>query len=151
MRNSCLRCASSSAAAISRRHSRSWLPPTCSSPDSMMPSRSCPASGSGATTGAARAASPRGGFPLLQAIFASGTCTVSPIFRILDAFPGTLIVDEADFRLSDEKAEVVKILNNGNAKGFPVSRSEAISCREFLGLWRTRGTKLRPPFHPASG
>lgn len=64
-------------------------------------------------------------------IFASGTSTVSPIFRILDAFRGTLIVDEADFRLSDEKAEVVKILNNGNARGFPVLRSEATSRREF--------------------
>jgi len=64
-------------------------------------------------------------------IFASGTSTVSPIFRILDVFRGTLIVDEADFRLSDEKAEVVKILNNGNAKGFPVLRSEAVSRREF--------------------
>ncbi len=64
-------------------------------------------------------------------IFASGTSTVSPIFRILDAFRGTLIVDEADFRLSDEKAEIVKILNNGNAKGFPVLRSEAGSRREF--------------------
>ena len=64
-------------------------------------------------------------------VFASGTSTVSPIFRILDAFRGTLIVDEADFRLSDEKAEVVKILNNGNARGFPVLRSEATSRREF--------------------
>jgi hypothetical protein len=64
-------------------------------------------------------------------IFASGTSTVSPIFRILDAFRGTLIVDEADFRLSDEKAEIVKILNNGNARGFPVLRSEATSRREF--------------------
>ncbi len=64
-------------------------------------------------------------------IFASGTSTVSPIFRILDAFRGTLIVDEADFRLSDEKAEVVKILNNGNARGFPVLRSESTNRREF--------------------
>jgi hypothetical protein len=64
-------------------------------------------------------------------IFASGTSTVSPIFRILDAFRGTLIVDEADFRLSDEKAEIVKILNNGNARGFPVLRAEHGSHREF--------------------
>ncbi len=64
-------------------------------------------------------------------IFASGTSTVSPIFRILDAFRGTLIVDEADFRLSDEKAEVVKILNNGNARGFPVLRAQATSRQEF--------------------
>src|SRR2546427_7462966 len=64
-------------------------------------------------------------------IFASGASTVSPLFRILDAFRGTLIIDEGDFRLSDERAEIVKILNNGNAKGFPVLRSEASKTREF--------------------
>src|SRR5206468_2327094 len=64
-------------------------------------------------------------------IFASGASTVSPLFRILDAFRGTLIIDEGDFRLSDERAEIVKILNNGNAKGFPVLRSEVSGQREF--------------------
>jgi hypothetical protein len=64
-------------------------------------------------------------------IFASGASTVSPLFRILDAFKGTLIIDEGDFRMSDERAEVVKILNNGNAKGFPVLRSEISNQREF--------------------
>src|SRR6266851_345604 len=58
-------------------------------------------------------------------IFASGASTVSPLFRILDSFRGTLVIDEGDFRLSDERAEIVKILNNGNARGFPVLRSEA--------------------------
>ena len=64
-------------------------------------------------------------------IFASGASTVSPLFRIVDSFRGTLIVDEGDFRFSDEKAEIVKILNNGNARGFPVLRSESINAREF--------------------
>ena len=64
-------------------------------------------------------------------IFASGASTVSPIFRILDAFKGTLIIDESDFRFSDEKAELVKILNNGNVRGFPVLRSEVSSKGEF--------------------
>lgn len=65
-------------------------------------------------------------------IFASGASTVSPLFRILDSMRGTLIVDEGDFRFSDEKAELVKILNNGNGRGFPVLRSEASnSGREF--------------------
>src|SRR5437867_8824352 len=64
-------------------------------------------------------------------IFASGASTVSPLFRILDAFSGTLIIDEGDFRLSDERAEIVKILNNGNAKGFPVLRSEVSGNKEF--------------------
>ncbi len=64
-------------------------------------------------------------------IFASGASTVSPLFRIIDTFRGTLIVDEGDFRLSDERAEIVKILNNGNARGFPVLRSEVTPKREF--------------------
>ncbi|MBU6142122.1 hypothetical protein KGO95_03335 [Patescibacteria group bacterium] len=58
-------------------------------------------------------------------IFASGASTISPLFRILDAFRGTLIIDESDFRQSDERSEMVKILNNGNVRGFPVLRSEA--------------------------
>ncbi len=64
-------------------------------------------------------------------IFASGASTVSPLFRILDAFRGTLVIDEGDFRLSDERAEIVKILNNGNARGFPVLRSEMTPQKEF--------------------
>ena len=64
-------------------------------------------------------------------IFASGASTVSPLFRILDAFQGTLIIDESDFRVSDEKAEVVKILNNGSVRGFPVLRSEITPNKEI--------------------
>lgn len=63
--------------------------------------------------------------------FASGASTVSPIFHTLDAFRGTLVFDEADFRFSDEKAEMVKILNNGNAKGMPVLRTVVTNKKEF--------------------
>ena len=64
-------------------------------------------------------------------IFASGASTVSPIFRLLDTFKGTLVIDESDWRQSDERAEIVKILNNGNGRGFPVLRSEANGKGEF--------------------
>jgi len=64
-------------------------------------------------------------------IFASAASTVSPIFRLLDAFRGTLILDEGDFRYSDEKSEIIKVLNNGNAKGFPVLRTEVSPKKEF--------------------
>lgn len=64
-------------------------------------------------------------------IFASGASTVSPIFRLIDIFRGTLVIDESDWRQSDERAEVVKILNNGNGKGFPVLRSEGNGKGEF--------------------
>ncbi len=64
-------------------------------------------------------------------IFASGASSVSPLFRMLESFRGTLIIDEGDFRFSDETSEMVKILNNGNAKGFPVLRSEVSGNKEF--------------------
>jgi hypothetical protein len=63
--------------------------------------------------------------------FASGASTVSPIFHILNAFRGTLILDEADFRFTDENAEIVKILNNGNVSGMPVLRTMQNQRREF--------------------
>lgn len=66
-----------------------------------------------------------------KAFFASGASTISPIFHTLDTFKGTLIFDEADFRFTDEKAELVKILNNGNAKGFPVLRTQVTPNKEF--------------------
>ena len=64
-------------------------------------------------------------------IFASGASTVAPIFHTLDRFRGTLVIDEADFRFSDEKADIVKIFNNGNVKGLPVLRVEVSPQKEF--------------------
>ncbi len=76
-------------------------------------------------------------------IFASAASTVSPLFRLLDSFGGTLILDEGDFRYSDEKSEVVKILNNGNARGFPVLRTEVSRQREFdPRAYRVFGPKI---------
>jgi hypothetical protein len=64
-------------------------------------------------------------------IFASGASTVSPLFHMLDLFAGTLVLDEADFRYSDEKAEITKILNNGNVRGMPVLRARLNRDRAF--------------------
>jgi hypothetical protein len=64
-------------------------------------------------------------------IFASGATTVSPIFRLLNDFKGTLIMDEADFIFSDTTAEIVKILNSGFMKGMPVLRSEGNNKKSF--------------------
>ena len=63
--------------------------------------------------------------------------------RMLDLFGGTLIVDEADFRFSDEKAEMVKIFNNGNVRGMPVLRSQITREREFdPRVYRVFGPKI---------
>lgn len=57
-------------------------------------------------------------------MFAGGATTPSPIFRIIDLYHGTLIIDEADFRFSDAQSEIVKILNCGYSSGVPVLRTE---------------------------
>jgi hypothetical protein len=75
--------------------------------------------------------------------FASGASTVSPIFHILDAFRGTLILDEADFRFSDATADLTKILNNGNSEGMPVLRTMSNRHRELNPrAFRVFGPKL---------
>ncbi|MGH1428732.1 MAG: hypothetical protein ACRBEE_12385 [Arenicella sp.] len=64
-------------------------------------------------------------------IFASGSSSISAIFRILDEFKGTLILDEADFKFSDEKADITKILNSGFMKGYPILRCAFNKNKEF--------------------
>lgn len=75
--------------------------------------------------------------------FASGASTVSPIFHVLDAFGGTLVLDEADFRFSDATAPLSKILNNGNVAGLPVLRTMSNRHKELNPrAFRVYGPKL---------
>ena len=50
-------------------------------------------------------------------ILTAGATSTSSIFRTLEEYHGTLILDEADFSRSDEAADIIKILNIGNKKG----------------------------------
>jgi len=43
----------------------------------------------------------------------TGAATVSPIFRLLHQFRGTLVFDEADQDRSDETTDLIKVLNSG--------------------------------------
>ncbi|MEJ6789555.1 hypothetical protein BrevBR_08365 [Brevundimonas sp. BR2-1] len=75
--------------------------------------------------------------------FASGASTVSPIFHVLDAFGGALVLDEADFRFSDATAPLSKILNNGNVAGLPVLRTMTNRHKELNPrAFRVFGPKL---------
>lgn len=57
-------------------------------------------------------------------MFAGGATTPSPIFRIINLYKGTLVLDEADFRFSDSDSEIIKIFNCGYTQGIPVLRTE---------------------------
>jgi hypothetical protein len=43
----------------------------------------------------------------------TGAATTSPIFRLIDRYRGTLVMDEGDFGKSDEAADIIKIFNTG--------------------------------------
>lgn len=78
-----------------------------------------------------------------KAIFAAGASTASPIFHMLDQIRGTLIVDEADYRFSDESALITKILNSGNVDGYPLLRSESVNGKDFKPrAFRVYGPKI---------
>lgn len=63
-------------------------------------------------------------------IFAGGAITTSPIFRLINDFHGTLVIDEADFNNSDHYSELVKILNCGYQRGMPVLRTEGDAVKQ---------------------
>ena len=58
-------------------------------------------------------------------IMMAGAVTPAPIYRLIERFRGTVILEEADFRDSTEKGEVVTILNAGFERGRPVIRCAA--------------------------
>lgn len=75
-------------------------------------------------------------------VFAGGATTASPIFRIIEKYRGTLILDEADFKHSEAWVEIIKILNCGYMKGFPVLRSEKIGNHFEPRAYDVFGPKL---------
>lgn len=58
-----------------------------------------------------------------KATSASGCITPAPIYRMLKRWNGTMILDEADLKNSDEYHEVITILNCGFERGRPVIRA----------------------------
>tara|TARA_Y100000034_G_scaffold49801_1_gene61525 strand:- start:3138 stop:4730 length:1593 start_codon:yes stop_codon:yes gene_type:complete len=54
----------------------------------------------------------------------SGAVTPAPVFRLLEKWKGTLGIEEADLKESDETNEIIKILNCGFEKNKPVVRCD---------------------------
>lgn len=53
----------------------------------------------------------------------SGALTIAAIFRLINKYHGTLVIDEADITNSDEYNEAVKLLNCGFERNRPIIRS----------------------------
>jgi len=64
------------------------------------------------------------GYLHYKPIATSGATTAAPIFRVIEKWRGTLIMDEADFGKSDESQDIIKIINLGYEKGKNIMRCE---------------------------
>jgi len=64
------------------------------------------------------------GYIHYKPIATSGATTSAPVFRIIDKWHGTLIMDEADFARTDEAQDIIKIINQGYEKGNFVMRCD---------------------------
>lgn len=73
-------------------------------------------------TGKSRALDVTGGL-CYKPIMASGCITPAPIYRMIRRWGGTVVLDEADIKGSDEYHEVVTILNCGFERNRPVIRA----------------------------
>lgn len=72
-----------------------------------------------------------------------GSSSVAAMFRTIDKFKGTFILDEADFRSSEFSSDVAKILNNGHSKGMPVARMRGNTKGEFItDIFEVYGPKI---------
>ena len=59
--------------------------------------------------------------------FTGGATTPAPVFRTLERHHGTLVIDEADFKISEDWQEILKILNFGFVPEYPVLRQEGMN------------------------
>ncbi len=64
------------------------------------------------------------GYLHYKPINTSGATTSAPVFRIIEKWKGTLVMDEADFQKSDESQDIIKIINQGYERGKHVMRCD---------------------------
>lgn len=65
----------------------------------------------------------RVGLICYRAIIASGASSVSSLFRMVDRYKGSVVIDEADLEKSDTTQDMVKFYNTGAMKGGAITKS----------------------------
>jgi hypothetical protein len=71
----------------------------------------------------------------------SGATTPAPVYRLIQRWKGTLLVDEGDLRYSDPTNEIVKILNQGFEINRPITRCNPNDCSK-VEFFDTFGPKI---------
>lgn len=63
------------------------------------------------------------GLKCYRAVYTTAGSSAAALFRTLDIFRGTLVLDEGDFKDSSEASMIGKILNGGYERGVPIMRT----------------------------
>jgi len=81
-------------------------------------------------------------------IATSGATTSAPVFRIINKWHPTLIIDEADFQKSDESQDIIKIINQGYEKNKCIMRCDQndASKIQFFDTYCPKILATRRPF-----
>lgn len=61
-----------------------------------------------------------------KAMLGGGSTSVASVFRMIHEYQGSFVFDEADFKQSESWNEIIKILNSGHTRDFPVTRMEQV-------------------------
>lgn len=82
-------------------------------------------------------------------ISVAGALTPAVLFRLIEKWKGTLLVDEFDIEKSDESNAIIKIINCGYEKYMPVSRcnKEQANKLEFFDTFCPKILVTRKPFN----
>ena len=81
------------------------------------------------------------GYLHYKPIATSGALTSAVLFRVINKWRGTLVIDEADQKKSDETEDLIKIINQGYEKGRPVMRCDKEN-KNKLEFFNTYGPKI---------
>jgi len=66
-----------------------------------------------------------------KTMLAGGAITTAGVFRTADYVQGTLVMDEADYKMSEMWSEIIKIFNSGHTKGTPAVRMQTNKDKDF--------------------
>jgi hypothetical protein len=76
-----------------------------------------------------------------KALYTAGSSTSAVIFRLINKWQGTMIIDEADFKKSDESEDIIKIINQGYEKGRPIYRCDEL-FHDKIKVYDVYGPKI---------
>lgn len=75
-------------------------------------------------------------------IYVTGGSSVPSLFRLIDMYRGTLVLNEGDFGGSDDASDIAKILNGGTERGEAITKVKGTSGNFDIEAFEVYGPKV---------